>query len=328
MPQLQAEHWPAGWRRQWRRWWGWRGWRGGGGPGEQAGDDDDLGLSKAPRTSVFFHPTSSFMAPLQAAPTPATPAAATTVSPATGGGGRGGGSGRGGGRGGGGGGGAGGGAGGGGGGGGGTLPPPPPLVVYQSLVVSKKPYIKGVSAVDPAWPEVADLGWELSVVQAEAKSATETVELPAADRELLGAFLGKNASALHSLEAALECTVVTGRATGGPLQLEVYATPAALRGVVSAIKRRFELLREEKVAYEMERRRREAEREERRRQQQAEWEERQRQRALERERRHREYLERQAARQARADEAAARRAAYTSRARQRPYCGTPGRRPY
>ena len=126
----------------------------------------------------------------------------------------------------------------------------------------------------------------------------------------------------------MECIVVTGRATGGPLQLEVYATPAALPGVVSAIKRRFQLLREEKVAFEEERRHRQAEVEERRRQLQAEWEERQRQIAWGRDMRNWEYLGRQAARQARAAEAEARRAAYTSRARQRPYCGTPGRRPY
>ncbi len=194
---------------------------------------------------------------------------------------------------------------------------------YQTMTVTKRTYLRNVVKVDPSWPEV-QRNVDTAAVESEAR--TEVVSIPA-PTNLIGAFVGRQASALRHFEAVLDAVIVLpnrNEQSGSDLvEVQVFASRENIDIAAQAVENRFDVLQDERE----ERQRAYEEEKERRR---LAWE-------AEQARRHEEYLERVERRRQRQqayEEREARRQAYARqreenrrarfrRSRNYTYCGTP-----
>ena len=160
-------------------------------------------------------------------------------------------------------------------------------VAFQTLMITKRPFIRNVCVMDPSWKEIQSSGVRLDVMRACAKSCCMTYMIRPCDVEFLPVFLGPRCSALRTFEQAVDALIMEPTRSSG-LSMEVYGRDGDdVARVMSMIERRFDMIRAEKMARqaaieyarqqledrrqeEFERRREERDRERWRREQEAE----------------------------------------------------------
>lgn len=201
-------------------------------------------------------------------------------------------------------------------------------VAYHTLVKTSRQYMKMVVAVDPYWEEIAQ-HVSVAAIEAQAKTASRLLPLPL---NLVGAFVGKQASALRQLEGLTDALICMPERDNKAevVDLEVFATTDHLDTACKIIAHKIGLLVLAEEARLREREQRQAEyieRQEARARRQAEYLERKRVQAKQRAQWHQEHLAREADREARRRDRAQQMNERNNRNYSRPYCGTPGRDP-